>query len=88
MGMWEKKGSFTTPPPPPPPHATVLLLLPSEPVSHYSCKNLPKTDIKIENIKMMQIPCLDIWSMLFSGLVLHRIDSSHLFWKFKDPMLV
>ena len=48
MGMWEKKGSFTTPPPPPPPppHATVLLLLPSEPVSHYSCKNFPQTDDK------------------------------------------
>ena len=47
-----------------------------------------KLMIKIENIKMMQIPGLDIWSMLFAGLVLHRIDSSHLFWNFKDPMLV
>ena len=42
----------------------------------------------IEHIQMIQIPCLDIWSMLLSGQVPHRSDSSHLFWKLKDPALV
>ena len=51
------------------------MLLPSEPVQQYRCMNLPKTDklmIMIEHIKMIQIPYLDIWSMLLSGQVPHR----------------
>ena len=39
-------------------------------------------------IKMLQIPFLDIWSMLFSGQVAPRSNSSHLLWNLKDPVLV
>ena len=42
----------------------------------------------IEHIKMIQIPCLDIWSMLLSRQVPHRSNSSHLFWNLKDLVLV
>ena len=49
--------------------------LPSEPVSQYSCKNFLKLMIMIEHIKKMQIPRLDIWSMLLSGQVPHRNKS-------------
>ena len=31
-------------------------------------------------MKMMQIPYLDIWSMLLSGQVPHRSNSRQLFW--------
>ena len=52
LGMWEIWVDFT-------PH--VRMLLPSEPVWQYSCTKLPKKlTIKIEHIKMMQIPCFDI----------------------------
>ena len=78
---------------------SLLLLLPlpmrrcpsSSLVNRYhtiAVRTFLKLMIMIENIKTMQIPCLDIWSMLFSGQVLHRINSSHLFWNFKDSMLV
>ena len=69
--MWVKRRGFT-------PHAR--LLLPSEPVSQYRCMNLPKTDDNISRHKMMQIPYLDIWSMLLSRQVPHRSNSSFLFW--------
>ena len=36
--------------------------------------------IMIEHMKVMQMPYLDIWLMLLSGLVLHRTNSSQLFW--------
>ena len=56
LGMWEKRRALLAPPPP---HVGVFL--PSELVSQYSCKKLPKKlMIMIEHIKMMQIPCLDI----------------------------
>ena len=42
----------------------------------------------IEHIKMMQIPCLGIWSMFISGQVHHRSNASHLFWNLKDPCAV
>ena len=42
----------------------------------------------IEHIKMMQIPYLDIWSMLLFGQVPHTNNSSHLFWNAKDSELV
>ena len=44
--------------------------------------------IMVEHIKMMQIPYLDIWPILLSGQVPHRINSSHLFWNLEDPVLV
>ena len=47
-----------------------------------------KLMIMIEHIKMMQIPYIRIWSMLLSGYVLHRSNSSHLFCNPKDPVLV
>ena len=83
LRIWEKMSGYN-------PHTYAGVLLPSELVSQYSRKNLPKTDdmIMIEHIKMTQIPCLDIWSMLLPGQVLHRGNSSHLFWSVKDPVLV
>ena len=39
-----------------------------------------KLMIMIKHMKMTQIPYLDIWSMLLSGQVPHRINSSQLFW--------
>ena len=56
MGMPKKKGGFNI-------HAGVFL--PSEPVSHYRCMNLPKTDVIIEHIKMMQTRHLDICRCFF-----------------------
>ena len=41
-----------------------------------------------EHIQMRQIPYLDIWSMLLSGQISHRGNSSHLFWNLKDSVLV
>ena len=61
-------------------HARVLLSL----VSQYhkcSCENLPKPDDNDKHMKMIEIPYLDIWSMLLSGQVLHKTNSSQLFWK-------
>ena len=46
-----------------------------------------KLMIMIEHMKMMQITCLDIWSMFLSGQMPHRSNSSHLFWNLKDPVL-
>ena len=65
-------------------------LLPSEPVLQYNCsvKTFLKLMIMIEHIKMIQIHCLDIWSMLLSRQVPHRSNSSHLFWNLKDLALV
>ena len=37
---------------------------------------------------MMTIPYLDILSLLLSGQVPHRSNSSHLFRNLKDPVLV
>ena len=34
------------------------------------------------------MPYVDIWSMLLSGQVLHRSNSSNLFWNLEDPVLV
>ena len=34
----------------------------------------------IEYMKMIQMPYLDMWSMLLSGKVTHRGNSSKLFW--------
>ena len=65
-------------------------LLPSEPVpimtSHYSCsvRTFIKLMIIMERIKMIQIPCLDICSILVSGQLPHRSNSSHLFGNLKD----
>ena len=42
----------------------------------------------IDHVKMMKIPCLGIWSMLLSGQVPHRSNSSHLIWNLKNPLLV
>ena len=73
--MWEKRGGG---------------LLPSEPVSQYSCsvRTFLKLMIRLEYIKMIQILCLNIWSMLLSGQVPHRSNSSHLLWNLKDLVLV
>ena len=81
--MWEKRRGL---PPPPPPNTE--LLLPSEPVSQYRCMNPPKTDDNDGTHKKIQIPYLDIWSMLLSDKVPHRSNSSHLFWNLEDPVLV
>ena len=61
-----------------------------EPVSQYSCsvRIFLKLMIKIEHIKMIQMPYLDIWSMLLSGQVPHRSNSSRLFWNLKELVLV
>ena len=64
--MWKKRKGFT-------PHAGVLF--PSEPVSQYRCMNLPKTDDNDRTHKKIQIPYLDIWSMLLSGQVPHIIGA-------------
>ena len=57
-------------------------LLPSEPVLQYNCsvKTFLKLMIMIEHIKMIQIHCLDIWSMLLSRQVPHRTNLNQLFW--------
>ena len=39
-------------------------------------------------IKVIQIPCLDKWSMLLSGQVSHRSNLSNLFWSLENPLLV
>ena len=60
-------------------------LLPNEPVR---CQSNHKTDvwtliklmIMIEHMKMMQMPYLHIWSMLLSGHMPHKTNSSQLFW--------
>ena len=47
------------------------------------CVNLNKTDelmIMIEHMKMMQMSYLHIWSMLLSGHMPHKTNSSQLFW--------
>ena len=36
----------------------------------------------------MQMPYLDLWSMLLSGQVSYTSNSSHLFWNLKDLVLV
>ena len=66
LRTWEKEGG----------------LLPSEPVSQYRCsvRAFLKLMIMIEHMKKIRIPCLDIWSMLRSGQVPQRSNSSHLFW--------
>ena len=35
---------------------------------------------KIEHMKMMQMPCLEIWSMPLSRQVLHKTNPNKLFW--------
>ena len=47
-----------------------------------------KLMIMIEHTQMMQTPCLDLWSMLLSGQVPQRSNSSHLFCNLKDPVLL
>ena len=42
----------------------------------------------IEYIRMMQIPYLDIWSMLLSEQVHHGSNSSDLSWNLEDIVLV
>ena len=42
-------------------------------IVQYRCMRLPKTDDMIEHIKMIQIPYLDIWSILLSEQVPHRL---------------
>ena len=56
--------------------------LPSESVSQYRCsvRGFLKLMIMIEHMKKIRIPRLDIWSMLRSGQVPQRSNSSHLFW--------
>ena len=71
----------------PPTHHTELLLT-SEPVSQYRCMNLPKIDDNDRTHKKIQIPYLQIWSMLLSGQVPYRSNSSHLFWCLEEPLLV
>ena len=44
--------------------------------------------IMIENINMIHISNIDIWPMLLSWEVPHTSNSSHLFWKLEDPVLV
>ena len=70
------------------PHAGVFLL--SDPVSQHRCMNLPKIDDNDKPHKndAMQIPYLEIWSMLLSGEVFHRSNARHLFWNLEDPVLV
>ena len=55
--MWKKKKGFT-------PHAGVFF--PSEPVSQYRCKNLPKTDDNDRAlIEIMQIPYILTYGQCF-----------------------
>ena len=42
-----------------------------------------KLMIMIEHIKMIQIPCLDIWPMLLSGYLSHWSTSRNLFWNLR-----
>ena len=73
LGMYEMLvGGFTLSP-----HARVLLP-----------RAFLKLMIMIKHKKIMQIPYLDKWSMLLSGQVTHRSNSSHLFWNLKDHVLV
>ena len=74
LEMREKRGGegFTS-------HAGVLL----SPMSHYHNRDVwtfLKLMLMIEHMKMMQMPYLDIRSMLLSGQVPHRTNSSQLFW--------
>ena len=53
---------------------------------NYSCKTLLKTMIMIEHIKAMQIPYLEIWSMLLSlGKVPHKEQFKSLVLEFQRP---
>ena len=47
-----------------------------------------KLMIMIEHTEMMQIPCLDLWSILLSVQVSQRSNSSHLFCNLKDTVLL
>ena len=70
--MREKRVCFTS-------HMGVLL----SPMSlHHTTKvwTFLKLMIMIVHMKMMQTPYLDIWSILISGQVPHRSNSSQLFW--------
>ena len=67
LGMLEKRRGFTS-------HAGMLFA--SEPVSQCRCLNLPKTDDNDRtHIEIIQAPYLDIWSMLLSGQVPHRMSN-------------
>ena len=57
----------------PQPHIQGPLLLFVSGIVQYRCMRLPKTDDMIEHIKMIQIPYLDIWSILLSEQVPHRL---------------
>ena len=86
LGMWENKRGFT----PPPPTTTTTIQGYSSLLSQYHNTDVWTflKPIMKEHIKMMQIPYLDIWSMLLFGQIFHRSNSSHLFWNLKDPVLV
>ena len=49
---------------------------------YFPCKSatLPNESVSQEHMKMMQMPYFNIWSMLLSGQVPHRTNSSQLFW--------
>ena len=73
LGIQEKRrGGFTS-------HGGMLL----SPISWYHNRDVwtfVKLMKMIEIMKMMQIPYLDIWSMLLSWQVLHRSNSSYMYW--------
>ena len=49
---------------------------------------LSKTGVNDKTQKMIQIPYLDISSMLLSGQEPSTSNFSHLFWNLEDPVLV
>ena len=82
--MWEKRRIFTPLPPPPMQGCSSL-------VSQYhntGVLTFLKLMIMTEHIKLMQIPYLDMCSVLLSGQLPNTRNSSHLHWNLKDPVLL
>ena len=61
------------------------VLLPSEPVTQY---RFMKTDDNDSTHKNMQMPYLDMWSMLFFWTSAFQVSySSNLFWNLEDALV-
>lgn len=72
LGIWEngRRGGFTS---------DAGMFLPSELFLQYRCFSKTDDNDRKNKNKMMQIPYLNIWSLLLSGLVPHWSNSSQLF---------
>ena len=81
LGIWEngRRGGFTS---------DAGMFLPSELFLQYRCFSKTDDNDRKNKNKMMQIPYLNIESMLLSRQVSHRSNSNHLIWNLEDSVLV